>query len=165
MQRTRAIRHRESPDLNQTKVTPRTRPTHEAGHDGQLINPDPTRKYVLAPKDPSHPFSFETYLSHGYRLEDAEPDGVRIRLGEPVVIGSPLAWRGNFLLSCSKERAEEIFLRGPTGLTGQEYYDKLMGRIKRDELEKPINVPGLRREVDIGELEQNPDPGAVSFRE
>lgn len=165
MQRTRAIRHRESPDLSQTKVTPRTRPTHEAGHDGQLINPDPERKYVLAPKDASHPFSFEYYIANGYRLEEATKDGVRIRLGEPVVIGSPLGWRGNFLLSCSKERAEEIFLRGPTGLTGQEYYDKLMRKIKRNELEDPVNVPGLRKEVDISELEQNPDPGLASFRE
>jgi len=165
MQRTRAIRHRESPDLNQTKVTPRTRPTHEAGHDGQLIKADPTRKYVLAPKDPQHPMSFELYISHGYELENATPEGVRIRLGEPVVIGSPLGWRGNFLLSCSKERAEEIFLRGPTGLTGQEYYDRLMHKIKGDQLEQPVRVSGLRGEVDVGELEQNPNPAEAVFRE
>ena len=164
MQRTRALRHRESPDLNQTKVTPRTRPTHEAGHDGQLKNADPERKYVLAPKDPQHPMSFETYISHGYRLEDATPDGVRINLGEPVVVGSPLAWRGNFLLSCSKERAEEIFLRGPTGLTGQEYQDKIMHKIKGNQLENPMPVGGVQMQHDIGELEQNPDPGAAVFR-
>ena len=166
MQRTRAIRHRQSPDLNQTKVTPRTRPTHEAGHDGQLINPSPERKYVLAPKDTQHPMSLELYLSHGYRLEDATPDGVRINLGEPVVVGQPLAWRGNFLLSCSLERSQEIFLKGPTGLTGQEYYDKLMSKIKRDQLEVPVRpVRGLRGEVDISELEQNPDPSEAVFRE
>lgn len=164
MQRTRALRHRESPDLNQTKVTPRTRPTHEAGHDGQLKNADPDRKYVLAPKDPQHPMSFETYISHGYRLEDATPDGVRINLGEPVVVGSPLAWRGNFLLSCSKERAEEIFLRGPTGLTGQEYQDKIMHKIKGNQLESPVQVGGVQMQHDIGELEQNPDPAAAVFR-
>lgn len=164
MQRTRVLRHRESPDLNQTKVTPRTRPTHEAGHDGQLMKADPERKYVLAPKDPQHPMSHEYYVSIGYELERATPDGVRIRLGEPVVVGEPLGWRGNFLLSCSKERAEEIFLRGPTGLTGQEYYDKLMHKIKRNELEDPVNVAGLRKEVDIGELEQNPDPSLAVFR-
>lgn len=164
MQRTRVLRHRESPDLNQTKVTPRTRPTHEAGHDGQLINADPERKYVLAPKDTQHPQSFELYLSHGYRLEEATPDGVRIRLGEPVVMGSPLGWKGNFLLSCSKERAEEIFLRGPNGLTGQEYQDKLMMKIKRVDLEKSVSVPGLQMQHDVGELEQNPDPSAAVFR-
>ena len=156
MQRSQVVRHRQSPDLNQTKVTPKTRPTHEAGHDGQLIRPDPERKYVLAPKDTQHPMSFQYYVSIGYRLEDATPDGVRINLGEPVVDGQPLAWRGNFLLSCSLERAEEIFLNGPTGLTGQNYYDKLMRKIKQNELEKRVNVSGVREEVEISELEQNP---------
>jgi hypothetical protein len=156
MQRSQTVRHKQSPDLNQTKVTPRTRPTHEAGHDGQLIKPDPERKYVLAPKDPQHPFSFEYYISIGYRLEDATPEGVRIRLGEPVKVGSPLGWRGNFLLSCDLETAEKIFLNGPTGLTGQNYYDKLMNKVKQNELEKPVHVPGMREEVDISELEQNP---------
>lgn len=156
MQRNQTVRHRQSPDLNQTKVTPKTRPTHEAGHDGQLIKPDPERKYVLAPKDSQHPMSYEYYVSIGYRLEDATPDGVRIRLGEPVVVGQPLAWRGNFLLSCDLETSERIFLTGPTGLTGQTYYDKLMGKVKANTLEKPVHVPGMREEVDIGELEQNP---------
>lgn len=164
MQRTRVLRHRESPDLNQTKVTPRTRPTHEAGHDGQLVKPDTTRKYVLAPKDPQHPMSFEYYLSIGYRLEEAVPDGVRINLGEPVVIGNPLSWRGNFLLSCSEERAREIFLTGPTGLTGQNYYDKLMDKIKGNKLEGPVQVPGVQMQHDIGDLEQNPDPSGAVFR-
>jgi hypothetical protein len=156
MQRSQGIRHRQSPDLNQTKVTPKTRPTHEAGHDGQLIKPDPERKYVLAPKDEQHQMSFAYYVSIGYRLEDATPDGVRINLGEPVVVGSPLAWRGNFLLSCDLKRAEEIFLTGPTGLTGQSYQDKLMNRIKNNSLERPVPVTGMREEVDISELEQNP---------
>lgn len=155
MQRS-ARAHRQSPDLNQTKVTPRTRPTHEAGHDGQLIKPDPDVKYVLAPKDVQHPMSFEYYIAMGYTLVEAQPDGVRIRMGEPVVLGQPLAWKGNFLLSCTKERAEEIFLNGATGMTGQNYYDRLMGKIKRNELEKPLHVAGLREEVDIGDLEQNP---------
>lgn len=158
MQRTQTTRHRQSPDLNQTKVTPRTRPTHEAGHDGQLLKADPERKYVLAPKDVQHPMSFEYYLAIGYRLEEAQPEGVRIRLGEPVVVGQPLAWRGNFLLSCSKERSEEIFLQGETGLTGQQYYDKLMARIKRNQLERPVSVPGTQESVDISDLEQNPAP-------
>lgn len=158
MQRQQRGAHRQSPDLNQTKVTPKTRPTHEAGHDGQLINPDVDKKYVLAPKDVQHPMSFEYYISIGYELELAIPGGTRIRLGEPVVDGKPLAWRGNFLLSCSKERAEEIFLSGPTGLTGQNYQDKLMGKIKRNQLEKRVPVGGMIEEVDIGDLEQNPAP-------
>lgn len=164
MQRTRAIPHRQSPDLTQTKVTPRTRATHEAAHDGSLVRADPTRKYVLAPKDAQHPMSFEYYISMGYELEKATPDGVRIRLGEPVVLGENLGWRGNFLLSCSLERADEIFQNGPTGLTGQNYYDKLMNRIKNNQLEEPVNVGGLIKQVDISELEQNPDPAQAVFR-
>lgn len=156
MQRSTTTRHRQSPDLNQTKVTPKTRPTHEAGHDGQLYRFDTEKKYVLAPKDAEHPMSYEYYQSIGYQLEEATPDGVRIRLGTTPVIGKPLEWRGNFLLSCSKERAEEIFLNGPTGLTGQNYYDKLMSKVKRNELEKTINVPGLIQDVEVSDLEQNP---------
>lgn len=159
MQRSQvSSRHRQSPDLNQTKVTPRTRPTHEAGHDGQLINADPKKKYVLAPKDVQHPFSYEYYQSIGFEQVMAEPDGVRIRLGEPVVVGSPLGWRGMFLMQTTLERAEEIFLRGPTGNTGQEYYDKLMAQAKANRLEKPVSVPGLVEVTDIGDLEQNPIP-------
>lgn len=159
MQRSQvAARHRQSPDLNQTKVTPRTRPTHEAGHDGQLYKADPNKKYVLAPKDTQHPMSFEVYESHGYEKVLAEPDGVRIRLGEPVVIGAPLGWKGMFLMQTSLERAQEIFLNGPTGNTGQNYYDKLMGAAKRNQLEKPVFVQGMHEELDISELEQNPIP-------
>lgn len=158
MQRSQVVRHRQSPDLNQTKVTPKTRPTHEAGHDGQLIKPDPERKYVLAPKDVQHPMSFEYYVAMGYRLEEATPEGVRIRLGEPVVVGQPLGWRGNFLLSCDLETAERIFLSGPTGLTGQNYYDKLMNKIKSNDLERQVHVRGLREEVEISDLEQNSAP-------
>lgn len=159
MQRSQvASRHRQSPDLNQTRVTPRTRPTHEAGHDGQLIKPDPRKKYVLAPKDVQHPMSFEFYEAQGYEKVLCEPDGVRIRLGEPAIVGNPLAWRGMFLMQTSLERAEEIFLRGPTGNTGQEYYDKLMANAKRNQLEKPVRVDGLHEELDISELEQNPIP-------
>lgn len=159
MQRTQPVRHRQSPDLNQTKVTPKTRPTHEAGNDGQLYRADPNRKYVLAPKDTQHPMSYEYYIAMGYRLEEATPDGVRIRLGEPVVDGKPLGWKGNFLLSCDLETAQRIFLEGPTGMTGQNYYDKLMSKIRRNELEKRVQVTGLIEEqMDISELEQNPAP-------
>ncbi len=159
MQRSTTVRHIQSPDLNQTKVTPKTRPTHEAGHDGQLYKGDPSRKYVLAPKDPQHPQGYEYYIAIGYELEKATPEGVRIRLGEPVVLGEPLGWRGNFLMSCSKEHADKLFLEGPTGMTGQNYYDKLMAKIKQNKLERPITVAGLVEDkIDISDLEQNPAP-------
>ncbi len=155
--------HRQSPDLSQTKVTPRTRPVHEARHDGQLLNADPERKYVLAPKDDQHPMNHEYYISMGYRLEDCAKDGVRIVMGTTPVLGKPLEWRGHALLSCTKERAQEIFENGPTGMTGQRYYDKLMAQIKQGNLEKRSAVPGTMEEFDVGELEQNPSPQV--FRE
>jgi hypothetical protein len=158
-------KHVQSPDLNQTKVTPRTRPVHEARHDGQLLNADPNKKYVLAPKDEAHPFSYQLYESMGYKLEEAQKDGVRIVLGTTPVIGKPLEWRGHALLSCSKELAEKIFLEGPNGMTGQNYYDKLMQQIKRGNLEKRSNVPGLTEQWEIGELEQNAAPEEGVFRE
>lgn len=151
-------RHSQSPDLNQTKVTPRTRATHEAAHDGSLVKADPQKKYVLCPTDETHPMNHEYYISIGYQVEKATPDGVRIRLGSPVKIGEPLMWRGHVLVSCSKERADEIFMHGPTGLTGQAYYDKLMGQIRRNELEKRVFVQGTEEHTDISELEQNQAP-------
>lgn len=152
-------KHRQSPDLNQTKVTPRTRPTHEAHFDGSLINPDPTKKYVLAPTDEQHPMNWQYYESIGYKVENAEKDGVRIRLGTAPQIGKPLQWRGNVLLSCSQERGDQIFLEGPLGNTGQKYYDKLMAKARNNDLDKRSPVAGLKETIDISELEQNAAPG------
>lgn len=146
--------HRQSPDLNQTKVTPRTRPTHEAAHDGSLVNADPTRKYVLAPMDDQHPMNWQYYEAMGYEIVRREEKGVKIRMGDNGKVGDPLKWRGNVLLSCSAERSQEIFENGPTGLTGQKYYDKLMEQIRRNELEKRVNVHGTREEFEVSDLEQ-----------
>lgn len=146
--------HRQSPDLNQTKVTPRTRPTHEAAHDGSLVNAKTEGKYILCPTDDQHPMNWMYYESMGYSIVNAEKDGVRIRMGERAEIGKPLKWRGNVLMYCSPERAQEIFEVGPTGLTGQKYYDKLMVQIRQNQLEKRVAVDGMQEIVDVGELEQ-----------
>lgn len=143
----------QSLDLYQTKVTPRTRPAHEAGHDGQLINADPAKKYVLVPRDENHPMGVQYYEAMGYELEICTPDGVKIRMGEPVKPGSPLGWRGHALMSCSKARADEIFEFGPTGNTGQRYFDQLMQKIRKDPTSKKPHehVRGLREEYDIND--------------
>jgi hypothetical protein len=151
-------KHVQSPDLSQTKYSPKTRPVHEGRHDGQLINPDPSKKYVLAPKDEQHPFSYTYYESIGYTLEEATKDGVRINLGVKPVIGKVLEFRGLALLSCSKEHADKLFREGPNGSTGQNYYDNLMKQIKAGGLEKRQVVPGMTEELDFGELEQNSAP-------
>lgn len=151
-------RNFQSPDFHQTKFTPRTRPAHQARNSGDLVNPDPNKKYILAPTDDQHPQNYAYYQAMGYSIEEATKDGVRIVMGSPVTIGKPIEWMGNVLLSCSKERSDEIFLKGPTGSTGQEYYDKLMMQIKRNELEKRVKVSGTIEEFDAGDLEQNPHP-------
>ena len=152
-------RHKQSPDLSQTKVTPRTRAVHQAAHSGQLRNPDPNKKYVLASSHPNHPMNSIYYESMGYEVERAEVDGVRIELGVPAKIGEPLEWQGCVLLSCSLQRAQEIFESGPTGNTGQNYQDKLMEMIRKNRLEKPVNVPGAREyEVEVPDLEANNFP-------
>ena len=170
MQR-RQIRHRESTELTQTKITPRTRPTHEAAHDGALLCADmrtpwtnSERKYVYAPEDPKHSHNYAYYESMGYTIEHHVKDGVRIKMGDNGKVGDPLKWRGNLLMSCSVQRAQEIFESGPTGLTGQKYYDKLMSKIRKNELEKRSHVPGTSEELDT-ELEQVGLPNGEVFRE
>jgi hypothetical protein len=153
MQRTKK-RHVESPDLNRTKFTPRTRPAHEAAHAGSLVNPSPDKRYVMAPTDERHDMSFKFYESAGYNIEVAEKDGVRIKTGDKAEIGKPLTWRGMVLMSCSLERAQEIFESGIDGLTGQIYQDKVMQRIRQNELEKRIKIDGAREDVVFGDLEQ-----------
>ena len=164
MQR-RPARHIQSPDLNQTKVTPRTRPVHEAAFDGSLIKADPNKKYVLAPKDEQHPFGYQYYESIGYTMELAAKDGVRIRMGTKALDGKPLEFRGNFLMSCSKERAQEIFEVGANGMTGQKYYDKLMHNIKMGNLEKRVPIQGLQEQWEVSDLEQHGMPQGGVFRE
>lgn len=156
MQRVRA-KNVQSPDLYQTKVTPRSRPVHEAMHDGKLINPDPQKKYCLVPKSDEHPMNYQYYQSLGYEVEIAAPKGVRIHMGSPAKDGSPLCMRELVLMSCSIENAQKLFESGPNGMTGQKYYDNLMSRIRRDPTNKKSNeiIPGLREQYDISD----PDNG------
>lgn len=151
--------NRLAPDLTQTKVTPRTRPTHEAGHDGALIdvkgNPwvDPDHKYVLVPADENHPMNVAYYESQGYEQVLCQKDGVRIRMGSKPTDGKPLQWRGMTLMRCTKERAQEIFQYGASGNTGQAYFDKLMARIRRDPVgaRERENIQGLHERYDIND--------------
>lgn len=156
MQR-RNAKNIQSPDLHQTKVTPRTRPVHEAAHAGQLKNADPSKHYVLVPMLDNIDQNHEYYVNAGYKIEIAEKDGVRIHMGSPAKIGEPLRMRELVLVSCSKERSDEIFQVGINGMTGQKYFDTLMSRIRRNPTEKRNNeiIPGLREQYDISD----PDGG------
>ena len=152
MQRVRS-KNIQSPDLHQTKVTPRSRPVHEAMHDGKLINADPQKKYCLVPKSDEHPMNYQYYESLGYEIEKATPKGVRIHMGSPVKDGSPHCMRELVLMSCSLEQAQKLFETGPNGMTGQKYYDNLMARIRRDPTNKKSNeiIPGLHEKYDISD--------------
>jgi len=149
----------QAPDLHQTKVTPRSRPVHEAMHDGKLINADPQKKYCLVPKNDEHPLNYQYYESIGYKIERAEKDGVRIHMGAPAKVGEPLCMRELVLMSTSLENAQRLFEVGPNGMTGQKYYDNLMSRIKRDPTNKKSNeiIPGLREQYDISSNEDIED--------
>lgn len=153
-----------SPDLNQTKVTPRTRPTHEAAHDGSLINSDPQRKYVLVPRNDEHPLNYQYYQNMGYEIEICKPGGVRIRMGSPVKDGQPLQMRELVLMSCDLKTAQKIFEEGPNGLTGQKYYDNMMARIRKNPTERKPHeiIPGLTERYDVSD--NSPDIEDNTFR-
>lgn len=140
-----------TPDLHQTKKTPRTRAVHEAAHDGKLINGDPAKKYVLVPKNDEHPLNYAYYQSIGYEIEYCKPGGVRINMGSPAKDGQPLTMRELVLMSCSAEHAQKLFEEGPNGMTGQKYFDTLMNRIRRNPTDKKPNeiIPGLKEMYDV----------------
>lgn len=150
--------NRQSPEYHQTKYTPRTRPVHESAHDGQLMNADPNKKYVWAPVDDNHPMNYAYYESMGYNKEICEKgkDTLKIHLGAPSKVGDPYRFRDMVLMSCSKERADEIFQKGSGGNTGQEYFDKLMARIRRNPTNKKPHeiVPGLHETYDISDPDE-----------
>lgn len=156
MQR-RNAKNIQSPDLHQTKVTPRSRPVHEARHNGTLIGADPKKKYCLVSKLDENPMNYQYYESMGYEIEVAKPGGVRIHMGSPAKDGQPLCMREMVLMSTSEENAQKLFEVGPNGMTGQKYYDTMMARIRRDPTNKKANeiIPGLREQYDISD----PDAG------
>ncbi len=156
MQR-RNAKNVQTPDLYQTKVTPRSRPVHEAKHNGSLINPDPTKKYCLVPTTENMDGNYQAYESMGYQIENCVKGGVRIHMGSPAKDGQPLRMRELVLMSTSLENAQKIFEVGPNGMTGQKYHDTLMARIRRDPTGKRQNeiMPGLREQYEISD----PDVG------
>jgi hypothetical protein len=148
----------QSLEFSQTKYTPRTRPAHQAAHSGQLENPDPKKKYVLVPTSNNHPFGITHYKAQGYEIENRIKGGPSIIMGTDVKEGSPLLWMECVLMSCSKQRADEIFQKGPTGNTGQEYFDKLMKQIQKNPAQNE-RFPGLVEKYDINSPEEDLENG------
>lgn len=158
MQR-KPVRYVQSRDLNQTKFTPRSRPAHQSQHSGQLINADPEKKYVWAPIDERNPFSWAFYESMGYQPEMVQKDGkLKVVLGSKPVVGKIHEWGGMYLMSCSKEHADKLFMEGPTGNTGQQYQDRIMATIKQGNLERRERISGLQEVMEFGDLEETSIP-------
>jgi hypothetical protein len=57
-------------------------------------------------------FNVEYYESIGYEVVKASKGGVRVKQGGKVTIGQPITWRGMVLMSCDKDRHDEIFNNG-----------------------------------------------------
>lgn len=72
-----------------------------------LVNKDPSRHYVFAYDLDS--MCGRSYLaSLGYKVEKLSETGVRLRNGDTGNVGDPITWRGNVLMSISKEERDAI---------------------------------------------------------
>lgn len=157
MQRKR--QYRQSQPMHQIeerlKASPRSRPVHAAANSGSVVNGDPNKSYVLVNSKEDEDFNYDYYGSIGYTIEckTKEKDCVSIKFGSPAKVGDALMWRGMTLMSCSKERSDEIFQNGPEGNTGQSYQDLIMKRVRQGKHESGgQDFSGLRREENWDEL-------------
>lgn len=128
------------------KPVVKTRPVHAAAISGQILNKDPKKKYVVVSKKEDEDLNYVYYQSIGFDfVRKQEKGGESVYQGTPVKVGEPLEWRGMVVMYCSLERAKEIFLKGPSGSSGQEYQDRLMQKIKQGQLSKRIAVGGMHQ--------------------
>jgi hypothetical protein len=151
-------RYAQSQEINQVKFTdakrgPRSRPVHAAAFAGDVLNGEPGVHYVKANGGEEEDFNVEYYESIGYEVVKASKGGVRVKQGGKVTIGQPITWRGMVLMSCTKDRHDEIFNNGADGNTGQAYFDNIMLRANKGMLEKRINVPGMYQQEEFSLLE------------
>lgn len=113
-----------TPPKRPRRKDPSARAVHGTAQWGQLANKEPGRMYVLVNKHDS--MAKATYESSGYRFERFRKGGVR-----------PLGWDddnheegeiiehvGMLLMSCSRERHEEIRRYGHDGEGGQADADR-----------------------------------------
>jgi hypothetical protein len=77
----------------------------------ELINPDPSKAYVLAYKGDSI-CGRSYYQALGYEIELHSETGVRLRAGSTGQTGEEMEWMGHVLMSCSKERKAQMDAAG-----------------------------------------------------
>lgn len=114
------------------RIDPTPRPIDGGIPFFNLKNKDPDRSYIWVYKAaPGADFGVEHYIYLGYELEmyrtggpapvislayDKEPEGV-------------IEMRGHVLMSCSKERADDIYQNGIDGVSGQRVADERDARM------------------------------------
>jgi len=123
------------PKTNKVRSDPRTR--HVEGVRNQLVNPDPNKKYIWAPKG-SGEFHVDDYHSMGYDVEEYTAGGVTTS-ARTSKKGSTIEWMDTVLMSIDKERADEIEQHGLFDDSGQERADEVDNSIL-----KPGGVDKLR---------------------
>lgn len=109
-----------------------------------LKHRDPGRHYVFAYNNDSesgYECGLQHYLTVGYKVETHERNGVRpagmSEAQQHDLSGKPVEMRGMTLVSCSKERYEEIQEYGPHGNSG---YDVI--RERRQKIFRRDSIPG-----------------------
>jgi len=113
----------------------RARPDPAPRHiDGSAVwanvdNRDPNREYVLVHRG-NPELGIPYYESMGYRVEEYKgPAGVKLRAGQTCKEGEEISNRGMVLMSCTKQRKQEIARRGPDGQSGLDLADEHERRI------------------------------------
>jgi hypothetical protein len=136
------------------RIEPQKRKDPRARHiDGSATawtavqNRDPERTYVLVSiADDTHGPDY--YESIGYEVEvyggRKGASGVHLKGGRSTKdVGSPIEMRGHLLMSCSKERKEEIDVYGPEGDSGQQYADEIEQRLSLNKTKGRDALRGL----------------------
>jgi hypothetical protein len=109
-----------------------------------LVNPDPTKKYVLVDKG-SWEMGPEYYLDIGFNTVEYREGGTKIS-GRTCKPGEDVEYMGSVLMEIDKERAEEIDRHGLFGDGGQARADQIEEQI----IEKGGGVDTLRGLHGIG---------------
>jgi hypothetical protein len=115
---------------------PPRRSAEERGKFG-ILNKDPNRAYAWAYAD-DHDTGRAHYESMGYDVEVYRADGPRPAVGrtDRGAEGTEITSSGHVLMSVSRERAQEIYMYGPDGDSGQVDADRIeramMSRLGRE---------------------------------
>lgn len=107
---------------------PVPRPVDMVGMGAKIVGLDPERAYGLA--NPSDQISgLAHFLSLGYEIEYARPDGPSVTNALQPEEGQELKWRGSVLVSCTKEWKRELDETGAGMCAGRQGVDARMNDV------------------------------------